>query len=108
MAITGLVIAPGRPLHRGHGGLGQTFPIGLEEGPPVFAGGNDVLQDLNGLGTVAYPSVKAGGVVIVKKIINCKDCGRKAKQRWDNIPHSYWCTSCKVITYDLEAMLNDN
>jgi hypothetical protein len=31
----------------------------------VFAGGNDVLQDLNGLGTVAYPSVKAGGVVIV-------------------------------------------
>jgi len=53
-----------RPLHREHGGLGQNFPIGLAEGPPVFAGGNDVLQDLNGLGAVAYPSVKAGGVVI--------------------------------------------
>ena len=53
----------GRPLHREYGGLGQNLPIGLEEGPPVLAGGNDVLQDLNGLGTVVYPSVKAGGIV---------------------------------------------
>jgi hypothetical protein len=50
---------------REHGGLGQNFPIGLEEGPPVFAGGNDVLQALDGWETVVSPSARVGGVVIV-------------------------------------------
>lgn len=52
------------PLHREHGGLGQNLPIGLEEGPPVFAGGSDVLQALDGWETVVSPSARVGGVVI--------------------------------------------
>ena len=49
---------------REHGGLGQNLPDGLEEGPPVFAGGNDVLQASDGWETVVSPSVRVGGVVI--------------------------------------------
>jgi hypothetical protein len=55
-------------LERDHGGLVQNLPEGLEEGPPVVAGGNDALQALDGLGTVVFPSARVGGVVIRNKI----------------------------------------
>lgn len=54
VAGSGLVapVAFPRPLHRDHGGLGQNLPIGLEEGPPVVAGGNGALTGTSGEGVV--------------------------------------------------------
>lgn len=41
-----------RPLHRDHGGMVHILPNGLEEVPPVVAGGNGVLTGTSGEGNV--------------------------------------------------------
>ena len=53
-----------RPLHRAHGGMDHILPIGLEEVPPVGAGGNGVLTGTSGEGVVCDPLAIAGGIVI--------------------------------------------
>ena len=43
---------PVRPLQRAHGGMDHILPIGLEEVPPVGAGGNGALTGTSGEGVV--------------------------------------------------------
>jgi hypothetical protein len=51
VGVVAPVVAP-PPLHRAHGGMDHILPIGLEEVPPVGAGGNGALTGTSGEGDV--------------------------------------------------------
>jgi hypothetical protein len=96
----------GRPLHRDHGGMVHILPNGLEEVPPVVAGGNDVLQASDGWETVVYPSARVGGVVISEQLVWCK-CGCGVYDPAD--PYTYCLTTAseEFIRYCKEMRESD-
>ena len=64
VAVRVVLVQLRRPLHRAHGGMDHILPNGLEEVPPVGAGGNGVLTGTVGEDVVLGPLDIAGGIVI--------------------------------------------